>query len=502
MAVVSPQTSSGRVFPLQSVARWIGAQLPRLGKGVDVQALCTDSREATPGCVFFAIPGHLEDGTQYVAQAVAAGAVAVVAEEPLSGTDWLGEASWLQVENVRRAKALAAHAFYGNPSRMLTCVGVTGTNGKTTTCTMLHAILEAEGWRPGLVSTIEERLPDGTARGSRNTTPDAIHLARTLAEIVRQGGRGAVVEVSSHALSQERTAGLGFRAGVFTQLSREHLDYHGSVEDYVNAKGRLFRDLESSAVCVLNAEDPCSLRWMGETRARAFTYGLTPGVDVTARLRRMDIDGLAFDLCYRGLTIDLHTRLIGRHNLMNALAAASTALALEVSPRSIQQGFEMLQRVPGRLEPVDRGQDFRVLVDYAHTDDALEKVLRLLRPLTRGRLLTVFGCGGDRDRHKRPQMGKVAADLADEVFLTSDNPRSEDPADIALQVRRGMSGQAKVVEILDRREAIHAALSRAQGGDIVLIAGKGHESVQIVGAERLPFDDRTAAEEILWQLSP
>ncbi len=466
---------------------------------VAITGLCSDSRQVFPGCVFFAVAGSRDNGARFIEEAVRKGAVAVVCEEAATLPAVLAPVAVFRADNVRRTKAILAHAYADWPSRHLTCVGVTGTNGKTTTASMLSAVLEADGQRPTFIGTVGCRFSGEAIQPAQNTTPDALELASILARTRNRGSRAAVLEVSSHGLDQERTAGIGFDAAVFTQLAREHLDYHGSLEAYWRAKSRLFQSLSRNSVAVLNAEDPYSLDFLKDTAARVVTYGLTPGADVTARVERMEVDGTAFELSFQGRSFAITTRLIGRYNLMNALAAAATGLALGVDGGAIQAGLGGLRRVPGRLEPVDCGQDFRVLIDYAHTDDALEKVLRLLKPLTRGQLITVFGCGGSRDQSKRSRMGRVAAMLSDQVWLTSDNPRGEDPAEIAQQVLAGAGRRHSVRVELDRRAAIESALGEAKGGDIVLIAGKGHETVQIIGEQRLPFDDRQVAEEALWQ---
>ncbi|MEW6742993.1 MAG: UDP-N-acetylmuramoyl-L-alanyl-D-glutamate--2,6-diaminopimelate ligase [Planctomycetota bacterium] len=460
-------------------------------------SLSCDTRTLRPGALFFAVPGYAEDGLAYAAQAVERGAVGIVAEREMPTP--LG-APVLIVPDVRIAKARAAAAFYDHPSRALDVIGVTGTNGKTSTTFMLRSILEHDGRLVGLLGTVGYDCGRGLQRSS-NTTPDAIDLQRDLAEMVDRGLEAAVMEVSSHALAQHRVTDLQFRAGVFTNLSSEHLDYHKTMEAYRDAKARLFEQLDSGAVAVLNADDPTSPYLRERCRCRVLTYGLLPGcAEVTARLKRMDIDGMAFDLVSPWGTVDVISRFVGQHNLCNALAACATALELGASLQAIKGAFEVLTTIPGRLEPVDRGQDFRVLVDYAHTDDALGKVLDALRPLTRGRLIVLLGCGGDRDRGKRPRMGAVASRLADVCIVTSDNPRSEEPGRIIEEIMAGVTGTAESRVVPDRRQAIRVALELARGGDIVLLAGKGHEDYQILGRERIPFDDRKVAEEVLWSL--
>jgi len=487
---------------LADLASVMGVYAPARFRGVAVRSLCSDSRAATPGCLFFAVPGAERDGAAFAADAVARGAVAVVAARGAIRPGALPRAvPLLEVEDVRRGKALAAHAFFDHPSTALACLGVTGTKGKTTTATLVHSILAAADERPTLLGTIEERVWGRPSRPSDHTTPDALRIAELLAAARDAGGRSAVLEVSSHALDQERTTGLAFRVAVFTQLAREHLDYHPTVEHYRASKAKLFEALDDDAVAVVNAEDGNGLEMVARARARLVTFGLLPGAHVRAQALALDTGGTRFrvevDRAWGGAAFEVRTPLVGRHNLMNALAACAAALALGIEPEAIARGVADLASVRGRLEPVESGSGVDVLVDYAHTDDALEKVLRLLRPIARGRLITVFGCGGDRDRTKRPRMGRVAATLSDLVVVTSDNPRSEDPQAIVRDILAGLPAGREVEVELDRRRAIELALSRALPGDAVLIAGKGHEAWQVVGSQRLPFDDREIARELL-----
>ena len=496
----------GRVMatPLHKVAWWLGVDCPAHARDRSVTGICSDSRQVVPGSLFFAISGHQVDGHGFLPQALAAGAQVVVsARQPDQRVLDAGtEVLWWTVPDVRRAKALVAQHLHGNPSQDLACVGITGTNGKTTTAAMLEAILEEQGWRTTVIGTTGLRLPGGRTRETRNTTPDSLILAEVLAESRALGARSVVLEVSSHALVQQRTAGVRFAVAVFTQLSHEHLDYHQDLESYRDAKGLLFAGLDEDAVAVLNAEDPTSQHFLARTRARVLTYGRSPGADVRGVVQRSTLLGTTLDVFWQGQSRRIELRCIGGHNVQNALAALGAARALGVEPDAMVQGLEQLSGVPGRLQPVLAGQDFRVLIDYAHTDDALEKVLCCLSPLTPGRLLTVFGCGGDRDPGKRERMGRVASRWSDHVFVTSDNPRGEDPGHIAAAVAAGVCGRQTALTVeLNRRVAIRQALLEARTGDVVLIAGKGHETTQTIGGQTLPFDDRVVAEEILWQLS-
>ncbi|MBL8841675.1 MAG: UDP-N-acetylmuramoyl-L-alanyl-D-glutamate--2,6-diaminopimelate ligase [Planctomycetes bacterium] len=469
--------------------------------------LSCDSRDCPAGALFFAVPGVRDDGTRFLADAARAGALAAVVgrDQEAAARSACSGLPLLVVPNVRLAKAQAAHAFHGDPSRALLSIGVTGTKGKTTTANYLHALLDAAGLAPSLLGTIEERLFGQPARPSSHTTPDPLRLAALLAQARDAGGRSLAMEVSSHALDQERVAGMRFRAALFTQLAREHLDYHPTVEHYRDAKAKLFTMLAPDAFAVVNGEDRHALELVAASRARLVTYGEVPGAHVRLARVEADVRGSRFELAIDGALgggrLLAAIALPGRHNLMNALAATAAALALELPRGAIAAGLAALRHVPGRLEPIDVGQPFAVLVDYAHTDDALEKILRLLRPLTRGQLLTVFGCGGDRDRTKRPRMGRVAARWSDRTIVTSDNPRSEDPAGIVAEIVAGLPCGAHAEVELDRGRAIARAIALAQPGDVVLIAGKGHEDYQLVGSQKLPFDDRAVAREHLCRRS-
>jgi UDP-N-acetylmuramoyl-L-alanyl-D-glutamate--2,6-diaminopimelate ligase len=487
------------LFPSATVAELAHAASGAVvsGEGATrVTELVADSRHAVPGSLFFAVKGVQRDGGGYVADAIARGAVAIVAEPDVAVPAGV---PCVRVADCRKAKALMAARFFGEPARKLMAVGVTGTNGKTTTTWMMRAVAEYAGDRTLLLGTIANELA-GASTPAANTTPDPIDLHRMLASAVASGARLAVMEVSSHALEQDRVLGVGFRAAAFTNLSPEHLDFHKTLEAYRDAKARLFEALDQSATAVLNQDDPAAAYYASRTKARVVRYGMTPGADVSVEVHRVDIDGCSFALRTPQGRMDVATRMVGRHNLFNAMAAAATCLALEYPLDAVRGGFELLKGVPGRLESVDCGQDFRVLVDFAHTEAALAHVLETLRPLTRGRLITVFGCGGDRDVTKRPKMGAVVSRLSDIAFVTSDNPRTEDPLAIIEQIKAGLiPGRQTVIEP-DRKRAIEAALREARGGDIVVLAGKGHEKVQIVGDRRIPFDDVETAREVLWSL--
>jgi UDP-N-acetylmuramoyl-L-alanyl-D-glutamate--2,6-diaminopimelate ligase len=462
----------------------------------EISGLCYDSREASAGDLFIAVEGTVSHGNRYVKEALERGAAAVLTDRPLEPSPG---APQVLVEDARRAKAAAAALFYRNPSSRLDCIGITGTNGKTTVSYMLKSILEQDGRSTGLIGTIRHHIGPRTVV-SRNTTPDPIDLQRFLAEMVDDNASTAVLEVSSHALDQGRAGCVDFRIGVFTNLTREHLDYHKDMETYARAKEMLFTALSDQATAVINADDPMADRMAAACKCPVTRYGFSEGADVTAELRRLDVDGFSMILKTPSGSVDITSRLPGRFNIMNAMAAAAAAIGMGVSLAAVKAGIESLKSIEGRVESIDCGQDFRVIVDYAHTHDALRNILQNLKPLTVGRLITVFGCGGDRDRTKRPLMAEAATGLSDHTVITSDNPRTEDPKAIIDDILEGVvPGASHEVEV-DRREAIEKGIAMATGGDIVVIAGKGHENYQILKNGTVDFDDRQIAREVLWKL--
>ncbi|HET6792903.1 MAG TPA: UDP-N-acetylmuramoyl-L-alanyl-D-glutamate--2,6-diaminopimelate ligase [Acidimicrobiales bacterium] len=445
---------------------------------VEVRSVTHDSRRVAPGALFCCLPGATADGHDFAPAALAAGASALLVERvlPVDGVQVVVGAG-----RARRAMALVAAAFHGHPSGRLTVAGVTGTNGKTTVAQLLAAVFEAHGW-PTLVV--------GTLSGAR-TTPEAPDLQAALAAHADAGGRAAAVEVSSHALDQHRVDGSRFAVAVFTNLSHEHLDYHGTMEAYFGAKARLFTP-ELSVAGVVNGDDPWGRRLVETATVPVTTFGLADASDL-----EVGLTGSTFR--WRGAAVRL--RLGGEHNVANALAAATAAEALDLPVDSIAAGLGSVERVPGRLEPVAEGQPFAVLVDYAHTPDGLARVLAAARRGAEGhRVAVVFGCGGDRDQAKRPEMGRVATDLADLAVLTSDNPRSEDPDAIIEAVRAGVARTGALRVEPDRRRAIAAAIEWARPGDVVVVAGKGHEQGQESAGRVEPFDDRVVASELLRSL--
>ena len=462
-------------------------------RDVEVARAVHDSRQVRPGDLFVALPGTRVDGHRFVQAALEAGASAAMVERPVPLP--LNPAL-LVVPDAREALGVAAHALAGDPTERLTVVGVTGTNGKTTTTYLVRSILEKAGQGTGLLGTIGYRIGERWIP-SRMTTPDAMDLASYFAEMAESGLEAAVMEVSSHALDQRRTAGIRFQVGAFTNLTPEHLDYHKDMPSYRQAKGRLFADLAPEAWAVLNADDEASRSFAEATRARVLWYGLDEPADVRAEEVVTDLGGSRFALCVPRGRAAVRTPLLGRHNVLNCLTAAAIAEALAVPLEAVVAGIGALATVRGRLEPVPSDRPFTVLVDYAHTADALENALEAVRALGPRRVILVFGCGGNRDRQKRPEMAKVAEKLADRMIVTNDNPRKEDPQAIAEEILNGFSSREAATVELDRRRAIALALGEAREGDVVLIAGKGHETYQETREGTFPFDDREVAGGIL-----
>jgi UDP-N-acetylmuramoyl-L-alanyl-D-glutamate--2,6-diaminopimelate ligase len=460
---------------------------------VEVTGVTEDSRQVQPGYVFVARSGRVTDGARFVDHAVARGAVAVVSSIDLPACPL----PIVLVPNAGVAASVLAHAFHGNPSvDRLKLLGVTGTNGKTTVAYLLRHVLNGFSTRCGMIGTVE--VDDGRSRyESAMTTPAAVEVAALLARMWDRGCRACAMEVSSHSLHQGRVAGATFAGAAFTNLTGDHLDYHGTMDDYAAAKATLFAGLVPDAVAAVNVDDPWSDRMVRDCRARMIRYGIGRDADYRAHDISVTAAGTAFVLHAPHGRAELHLPLVGRHNVENALAAAALlGEVFQLSASQLATGLNGATGAPGRLQSVRAGQPFAVLVDYAHTDDALRNVLTALRPLCQGRLRVVFGCGGDRDRTKRPRMARVAEQLADDLYLTSDNPRTEDPAAILAEVASGLTGRPRCVEP-DRRSAIVAALSDAAPGDVVLVAGKGHENYQIVGTVKHPFDDVHECERAL-----
>jgi UDP-N-acetylmuramoyl-L-alanyl-D-glutamate--2,6-diaminopimelate ligase len=482
-------------------------------KNVEVRGVSDDSRLVEPGFVFVARSGAKTDGRRYLNDAHIRGAIAAVADSPIGDSPL----PLVLVKDAASAASRLANLFYGLPAAGMQVLGVTGTNGKTTTTYLIRHLLASVGRRCGMIGTVE--TDDGRGRREANmTTPGAVEIAQLLAAMRQNACDSCAIEVSSHALDQGRVAGVKFAGAAFTNLTGDHLDYHKTMESYAAAKTRLFESLDEGAVAVVNAGDPWSNRMVGKCTGKVVSFNVGDEGDYRAERLSITADGSSFLLITPNGQADCHMQMIGRHNIANALTAA--ALVGEVCGLTVEQMAAALADAggaPGRLQPVRCGQGFGVFVDYAHSDDGLENVLSSLRPLVRGKLRVVFGCGGDRDRTKRPRMARVAERLADVIYLTSDNPRTENPESILEEIISGLSadvelsgagravsrihvGKEAIVEP-DRRVAIERAISEARDGDIVLLAGKGHENYQIVQAEKRHFDDVEEAERVLREVS-
>jgi len=479
----------------------------------EVVSVCHDSAQCREGSLFVAIPGLLTDGHRFIADAIRRGARFVVLEQdiPLPA----GVAA-IRVRESRRALGLLGRNFFSDPSSEIGLIAVTGTNGKTTVTYLLESILRAAGYRVGVLGTVNYRY-GGKILPAPNTTPESFEMQRILREMADHGVTHCVCEVSSHAVDLKRVDDCAFDLGVFTNLTQDHLDYHKTMENYFQAKKRFFTEVLPAGgknrplKAVINGDDPWGRRILREIGG-VLTFGLEIPCDVTAEPFRLSLEGIEATLRFGPESLDIASPLLGRFNLCNILAAAAAARALGIPGRWIREGIAALAHVPGRLEKVSEAGQPAVFVDYAHTEDALENVLATLLEFRKGRIITVFGCGGDRDRTKRPGMGKVAAAFSDLAIITSDNPRTEDPLEIIDDIERGMeSGSTRYApeEIMngftgkgytvlaDRKAAIHLAVSVADSDDIILVAGKGHEDYQIVGTDKFPFDDRAVAREFL-----
>ncbi|HLK68206.1 MAG TPA: UDP-N-acetylmuramoyl-L-alanyl-D-glutamate--2,6-diaminopimelate ligase [Bryobacteraceae bacterium] len=473
---------------------------PSLGQ-TPIDGIEYDSRRVGKNFLFFAFPGSRADGRQFVQDALARGAVAVASESeaPGPGGGNLFTAPWIQVKHGRQALATASKNFYNKPDERLGLTAITGTNGKTTTSYLIDSVLRAAGHTTALIGTIEYHLA-GRVLPAVNTTPESLELIRMLAELEHEGGTHATMEVSSHSLALGRVYGIHFHTAVFTNLTRDHLDFHGTMEAYFAAKEMLFAGTGTAPppFAVLNSDDEYARRIRLHPKTKTFWYGLGQDSDLRARHISSGFQGLRFDVQFGKQRFPIESPLIGKINVYNILAACGTALSYGIPPETIARGIAQLPAVPGRFERVDEGQPFVVVVDYAHTDDALRNVIAVARGLNPKRVITLFGCGGDRDRTKRPLMGKAAADASDFVVLTSDNPRSEDPLAIMNDALVGIRRKdvPHIVEP-DRATAIARALKEAREGDIVILAGKGHETYQVLRDKTIAFDDRAVARDVL-----
>jgi UDP-N-acetylmuramoyl-L-alanyl-D-glutamate--2,6-diaminopimelate ligase len=511
---------------------------------LEITGLAYDSRKVRPGFLFVAIKGYRHDGRSFIPDAISNGAVAIVLParhwpEPqamagpvdtkfINGAGEEGDISVeegivrIVVPNSRAALAVLANEFYGYPSRELRMVGITGTNGKTTTAYLVEGVLDQAGFKVGLMGTIEHRMAQ-SRQPAQITTPESLDLQDMLARIVQKGFDYAVMEVSSHSLVLHRVDLVEFDVGVFTNLSPEHLDFHVHLSNYLQSKAELFLQLGEGAgrqgraslaplrgrsgasagkashpVALINADDRYSQYIMAHTPAKVITYGIKPGADIRAYNIGSTLNGVSFSLQSPAGQCDIRLKLIGDYNVYNALAAVGVGLSQGIGLKEIREGLKNVSTIPGRFELIDEGQDFLVVIDYAHTEGALQEVLKAARRLTTGRIISVFGCGGDRDKSKRHRMGEISGRYSDYTVLTSDNPRSEEPLGIISQIELGLKrnqGDYRVIQ--DRYQAISQALSLARAGDLVIVAGKGHESCQIFKDKTIPFDDRQAVREIL-----
>ena len=470
-------------------------------------ALTDDSRKVVPGCCYIAVKGTKFDGHTAIPDAIAAGAAAIVAETPVTQEALDKDICWVQVPDSHRADGRLMSAWHDFPSSKMVVLGVTGTNGKTTISYLTHAIFRSVWQRAGLVGTV--MYDDGERRSpSHNTTPGCAELQAMFGTMVQNGCRAVAMEVSSHALHQQRTAGTVFRVGIFTNLTQDHLDYHGTMEEYYQAKKLLFTRMaekeSNKAVAVINADDPYGRRLAEELRPimRVRTFGLAEDADFRATPKITTLKGTQYELLYQGKSHLVRTPLIGEFNLSNSLAALAGAVSAGVSLRDAISCLAQSPQVPGRMELVSSVNNVQCFVDYAHTPDAVENVCRTLKGLCRtGRLITIFGCGGDRDRTKRPLMGKAAAQYSDICLVTSDNPRSEDPEAIIDEIMPGIPTE-KQHRITDRAEAIRAALEISRPGDVVLVAGKGHENYQIFADETITFSDAAVVNQYYTEKNP
>ncbi len=484
----------------------------------EVLDIAHDSRKVKPGSLFVAVRGFHSDGHQFISQAIKQGAMAIVAEKQ-EGPPVPADTPLLIVDDSRRALALLANAFFGHPSRRLMLIGITGTNGKTTTTYLVKSIIEAAGHTAGLIGTIDYRVGD-KVYPAPNTTPESLELQRLLSEMVGLGASHCVMEVSSHALALNRIEGCEFAAAGFTNLTQDHLDFHESMDAYFRAKLRLFTGLSPESWAIINSDDARGVELVKKTGARVITTGFSELANVRpAGTIRHGINGLMFDAVSPAGTIPVESSLVGRYNVYNILTAIGIGTALGVSADMIARGLRSMKAVPGRMEKVDDGQPFGMIVDYAHTEDAIVRLLESVREITAKRIITVFGCGGDRDRTKRPKMGAAAIKGSDVVIITSDNPRTEDPLSIIRDIEQGLvehgvktsaqdaakqvaPGKKPYIVIPGRHEAVAVAVGLAKPGDVVVLAGKGHEDYQIIGEKKMHFDDREVArEEIRKQLS-
>lgn len=473
-----------RAIPLQSIQG---------STDVELSGVSIDSRQVDKGFLFVAVKGASVDGHQFVDQAIERGALAIVSENPPSRAD----VSWVQTPDARRAAGILAAKMYGEPSKKLELVGITGTNGKTTIAYLLDGLVSRLAPPSIMLGTVVQKLGEDSTP-TRHTTPEASDIQAFLASAVRHGARYGAIEVSSHGLQLARLSGSEFAVAVFTNLSRDHLDFHGDMEAYFKAKRALFNNhLRPSGTAVISIDDAYGERLAAELAQTVLTFGSSRTADLCLVEARGDLNGLEVRFSYEGEESSFTSPLIGSYNAMNLLGVVGASLALGFDLAQVTGLLATISGAPGRFERVEIDAPFSVIVDYAHTDDALRKLLEAARPLTDKQLTVVFGCGGDRDRSKRPLMGDVATRLADRVVITSDNPRTEEPAAIVREIEVGARGAAEVIIEVDRRRAIALALKDASAGDLIVVAGKGHEAYQVIGSDVLDFDDRLIVRELM-----
>lgn len=465
--------------------------------GFEVKGLACDSSSVKDGFIFVAIKGTHEDGHRFIDEAIDRGAGAVVACSSWFVSGRSAKIPVILVKDTRNALAKLAAQFYGRPSDKLKFIGVTGTNGKTTVTYLLEAILKEAGFNPGVIGTVNYRF-NKKVIPSKNTTPGPLELQEMFSMMSKDGCDYVAMEVSSHALDQARTEGINFNSAIFTNLTQDHLDYHRNIDEYFQAKLRLFKGLPLDAYAVINKDDKYAVTIPGFTRAKIVTYAIDSSADIMAKDIKFDIKSTDFRVLGLGEDFRIRSKLIGKHNVYNMLAAIGWALPAGIAAAVIKPALEGFSCVPGRMELASFTNSFSVFVDYAHTDDALFNVIKSLRQISSGKIIVVFGCGGDRDKSKRPKMGRVVTELADYAFITSDNPRSEDPRDIIDDIISGIAKNNYCV-VPDRAEAIKQSLAIAGIGDVVLIAGKGHENYQIIRGRKKHFDDREVVRECLRQ---
>nr|WP_244269694.1 UDP-N-acetylmuramoyl-L-alanyl-D-glutamate--2,6-diaminopimelate ligase [Caldanaerovirga acetigignens] len=459
-------------------------------KDINIASITYDSRKVEKGSLFVAIRGFKLDGHDFIEDAIKNGAVGVIGEKEMNLPDGV---LYVRVKNSRKALSQASSIFFGKPAEKLKIVGVTGTNGKTTTTYLIKAILDEAGLPSGVIGTVGLCIKDKVLPSER-TTPESLDLNRIFVEMLDEGVEYVSMEVSSHSLKLHRVDDIRFEVGVFTNLTQDHLDFHESFDDYYSSKKKLFYLSKRAAI---NIDDPNGRRMCGELDIPTLTYAIEGKADLKAEDVRIDSNGVTFKLNFYGKQKNIVYKVPGKFSVYNSLAAISACLFLGIDLDTMAKALEKVRGVPGRFEPVDEGQDFTVIVDYAHTPDGLENVLMTIKSFVKGKIITVFGAGGDRDRSKRPLMGRVVSEYSDYFIITSDNPRSEDPEAIINDIEKGLDKNSKYEKIVDRRAAIKRAIEMASRGDVVLIAGKGHENYQIIKDEVIPFDDREVAREFL-----